>query len=178
MTRKIHQTVIPDDEGGEHDYTATTLPTEDGCKLAIQAADVLSGVAGSALTAIAGIFRSLAGGKVTPAEAQALISRNLDLTCVASIPAKLMSAGGPTLMRSMLAGVKRGTTAEDGTRTAADVGKLDGFNDAYAANYGEMARAIMWVVEINYGPSWTALFAGGSSPSLEPAPSDAPKAVT
>jgi hypothetical protein len=176
MSRKIHQTVIPDDDGVDHDYTATTLPTEDGCRLALQIADVLSGAAGSALTAISGILRSVAGGKVTAAEAQALVSRDLDLSSLASLPGRLLTAGGPGLMRAMLAGVKRATTAEDGTRSAADVGKPDGFNDAFAANYGELARAISWVVEINYGPSWTALLAGGSSPSSQPAPSGAPKA--
>jgi hypothetical protein len=153
MARKILETEIVDDYGKAHEYAAITLPTEDELAIGLVIADVLGDGLGKAMSGVGNMFRALAGRSVD----DAALDTPVDLSGFAAIPSRLITHGGPALVRRILTGCKRVDVDDKGRRIVSSVDQKGDFDDVYSANLGELTRAVEWLLRQNYGPFLMAL---------------------
>ena len=129
---------LVDDEGHEHIYTSIPLPAGKGWDVLTRLVRLAAKGLGKA---IAGINPANVAQKV--GELASLLDGDLDMAALGDGFERTVDAimADPALVRDLLSGLAR-----DGVRVS------EGFDDAYAANYGELMQAMLCAVRKNYGP--------------------------
>lgn len=130
--------VIADDYGGDHTYECTQHGADEGFKLLTTVIGILGEAAGQGLRGEEGDLDQELTGAMIGTAVKVLCDR-LDLA----------------LIKRLLAFTTR--MNDDGAREK--VGEQ--FNKIYQGNYGELGRALWFVLEHNYGPTWRARLDGG-----------------
>lgn len=140
---------ILDDDGATHAYTLIPFSGSEGWQLAVR----LFAIAGAPLGSL------LSGGSAASIDLGAAVR---DLTSA------LLASDSASLVKLLL---------RNATRDGASLDNPANFDRAFQANFGELAEALVWTVEVNgfvrfFGRLLTA--AGGSLPGLasrfQPAP--------
>jgi hypothetical protein len=168
--QRLHETQLPDDEGAIRSYTSEPLPTGLSCEVALTIADALGG---TVLEFVGNVFRAIAGGKTDSAMiARVVLDDDALVGELAKVPGRLLTHGGPALIKKLLSGTKRREEDDDGRPRLYVLKNQTDFDSAYAGNLGELMRAIGWVLRVNYGPFLTGLFQAGIGPSEMPSASE------
>lgn len=148
---------INDDDGRPHDYRIVPFGASEGWRLAVALFALVGGSLGKLLSGLLGSGKGADLGK--------LLDADLDLgAIVRDLAEALMSAegNGEQLLKRLLRNV---------TRDGKSLENVAVFDQAYQANYGELAEVIVWAVEVNgfarfFGRLLTQ--AGTASPSRFP----------
>jgi len=165
------KTKIADMYGRLHGYTCRPLGFDDALDLGLELAALAGGPLGTA-------FKGLLLGNEDPIELGAddktddMMSQIIQ--GLSALPEQLIARGGSALIARVLAGVIR-IGEDDQGKVKQDLSDKDDRDAAYGGgNMAEAFRAVKWVLEVNYGPFLTEVWAGvqphlsGPESSLKP----------
>jgi hypothetical protein len=148
MSREVSQTKqIVDDYGVTHAYECTQHGAEEGYKLLRTLLGILGEAAGQGL-------RTTSDGAPTQPE----LDREVTGAMLGMAVKVLCDRLDLPLIKRLLAFTTR-TDGETGTTDKVPVA----FNKIYQGNYGELAKALYFVLDHNYGPTLRARLDGGDT---------------
>lgn len=148
----IATTKIADSNGIEHAYEHRPFPFDEAFDLGLELAAVVGGPMGEAFKAL------LMGGDLDDgALDQQVLTKAV--AGLGDVPARLIARGGSALIARILATTTRvGTDA--GGLVKQSVGDASVRDAAYSGgNLIEAIHAVKWILQVNYGPFLTALWA-------------------
>jgi hypothetical protein len=138
---------ITDDYGASHQYSITPHPAEEGFVLL----PVVLRIIGEAGGPLVDAFKSSDPEAILESEING-VALGLALSNLAN---EIVAAGGPKFCKDVLKYTTR--VNSDGKEEKAAVA----FNVIYQGNYGELAKAVFAVLELNFAPSLRARLASG-----------------
>lgn len=140
----IETTTIVDKRGTPHRYETVPFPAADGFNLMSRIGTIIGGPLGELINAVKGSSGDVDVRKLVSdpgaVDLDALDGSALGMG-LQGVAQAIVAQGGSQLLLTIL----RNTT-RDKVRLA----KASEFDRAYAANYGELFKAVAWVLKVNF----------------------------
>jgi len=137
---------IKGDDGQVYTYSIHHHPAEEGLELLPKVLTIVSESLGKVLGA---------SGVDMDAEDFSILDQDLDMESIGKaisvLSQEFVRAGGPSFCKEVLKYAVR----QDGSGSRVKVPQ--GFSAIYASNYGELGRAMIAALDVNFGPSLRGL---------------------
>lgn len=141
MPTTVHETKqILDDAGKPHAYTVFRFGAREGFALQPRIAKAIGDAGGALIDGLKGIGGSALDADVAKVDG-ASIGRAVTLL------AERVASDGDLAMDLLKYAIRDGKQVPEV------------YDEVYAGNYGELYRALFWIVEVNYGAAWRRPFA-------------------